>query len=118
MWTSDDISEKFSNDVTGYVISLHLQNWRRINYVKMLVPMVFRGSQLRLSVVFRVSLHYSYSFLVLLPECSCRNSYPLGIFKFAAITVTVVSKIITPEFLFFPSGVIYYAGNFLPQIIF
>ena len=34
---------------------------------------LFRGLQLQLSGVFRINLHYSYSFLVFLAECSYRK---------------------------------------------
>ena len=43
---------------------------------------LFRGLRLQLSGVFGISLHYSYSFLVVLTECSYRKSSPSGIFSF------------------------------------
>ena len=40
---------------------------------------LFRGLQLQLSGVFRMNLHYSYSFVVYLAECSYRKYFPSGI---------------------------------------
>ena len=41
---------------------------------------LFRGLQLQLSGVCRINWHYSYSFLVLVAECSYRIEVPSGIF--------------------------------------
>ena len=41
----------------------------------------FKGLQFQLSGVWRISLHYSYSFLVLFAECSNRNKFPSWLFK-------------------------------------
>ena len=40
---------------------------------------LFRGLLLQLSGVCRINLHYSYSFLVLVAECSYRKEFPSGI---------------------------------------
>ena len=48
---------------------------------------LFRRLKLQLSGVCRINLHYSYSFLVLVSECSYRKKSPQKFSEFLAITV-------------------------------
>ena len=49
---------------------------------------LLRELQLHLSGLFQIILHYSYSFLVHLRECSQRNNSPQGFSRISRTTVT------------------------------